>query len=176
MKYLSAHIIPINITMQKIRILDDADFDLVKNKMALDGDLEKSFKNYFLDNTEKKFYCYGKWEGDTFSCVAVIENEEIPAWTYSRYNSTSIDEELLIYATTQLELKNIKQIFTLTDISEIDRLARIFNRYNRYTEHLVEENCLTGYENIDHDVLQYKTYNKQMIVSLWVLKNEYRTI
>lgn len=162
--------------MQKIRILDDADFDLVKNKMVLDGDFEKSFKNYFLDNTEKKSYCYGKWEGDTFSFIGIIENEEIPAWTYSRYNSTSIDEELLMYATAQLELKNIKQIFTLTDINETEQLARILNRYNRYTEHLVEKKCLTGYENIDHDVLQYKTYDKQMIVSLWVLKNEHRTI
>lgn len=162
--------------MQKIRILGDADFDLVKNKMALNDDLEKSFKNYFLDSTEKKFYCYGKWDNDVFSFLGVIENEEIPAWTYSRYNSTGIDEELLIYATAQLELKNIKQIFTLTNISEIKQLEKIFNRYNRYTEHLVEENCLTGYENIDHDVLQYKTYDKQMIVSLWVLKNEYRTI
>lgn len=145
-----------------IKILDIKDLDLVlkylpEEKLAL--------VNYFLDDRETRYKIFCK---DDQQFLAAIENKLIPAWTLSSYHSVFFDKDLLDHVLDYFENKNINQFFTLIDL-QIDR-------YQKYLEHIVEPTRLTDRENINHDVLQYKTSNDTRYIHLWVLKNEHRTV
>jgi hypothetical protein len=109
--------------------------------------------------------------------LTVIDNEEIPVWcvsqTYSRF--TTNFKELFQYAVSHQEEKKLYQFFIVSN--DLDtKLDFISEKYNCYLEHQVKKNSLTGYENIDHDVLEYTTTSNDRFIHLWVQKNEYRTI
>lgn len=108
--------------------------------------------------------------------LSVIDNEEIPVWSVShRYsNMTDNFQKLFEYVLSHQEEKKIYQFFIVSN--DLDtKLDFISEKYNCYLEHQVKKNSLTGYENIDHDVLEYTTASNDRFIHLWVLKNEYRT-
>jgi len=108
--------------------------------------------------------------------LSVIDNEEIPVWSVShRYsNMTDNFQKLFEYVLSHQEEKKLYQFFIVSN--DLDtKLDFISEKYNCYLEHQVKKNSLTGYENIDHDVLEYTTTSNDRFIHLWVLKNEYRT-
>lgn len=108
--------------------------------------------------------------------LSVIDNEEIPVWSVShRYsNMTDNFQKLFEYVLSHQEEKKLYQFFIVSN--DLDtKLDFISEKYNCYLEHRVKKNSLTGYENIDHDVLEYTTTSNDRFIHLWVLKNEYRT-
>ena len=108
--------------------------------------------------------------------LSVIDNEEIPVWSVShRYsNMTDNFQKLFEYVLSHQEEKKLYQFFIVSN--DLDtKLDFISQKYNCYLEHQVKKNSLTGYENIDHDVLEYTTTSNDRFIHLWVLKNEYRT-
>jgi hypothetical protein len=154
-----------------MKLLTKADIAVINEFLDLDSTAESSFIDYFLNDREPRFYCFGN---DT-SCISIIENEEIPVWSLSRIHSANVETELLNHAIQHLESKKIYQIFTLNTEKEFENFKKILTKYQPYIEHQLPPNSLTGYENIDHDVLEYKVYDEPMLVILWVLRNEYRT-
>lgn len=130
-----------------------------------------SFKNYFLNDEEQRYVMFSSEENKFLAC---IENLLIPAWTLCPYRSKNFDQNLLDHAICFFEKKNIYQFFTLTDQENFSKIQT--HRYRSYLEHTIEEGQLTGYENIDKDVLQYITPNRVKKVHLWVLRNEHRTV
>jgi hypothetical protein len=124
-----------------------------------------ALENYFLNDLEKRYKIFCK---DDQQFLAATENKLIPAWTLSSYHSTYFDKDLLDYVLDHFENKNINQFFSMIDL-QIDR-------YQKYLEHVVEPAQLTDRENINHDVLQYRTSDNTRYIHLWVLKNEHRII
>lgn len=105
--------------------------------------------------------------------LAIIDNQEIPAWSisnrYSRFEKHF--QELLEYAIIYQENKKLYQFFMLSELNHF-----VSDRYTGYLEHIIKKNSLSGYENIDHDVLEYQTNINDRLIYLWVLKNEYRIV
>lgn len=135
---------------------------------------KKAIINYFLNDNENFYHLY-RYKS---SFIAIIDNLEIPAWTLSRFNSIINFEELkeiLDYIIKIKESENRNQFFLLIDEEEYVSYKNLLSRYNLYLEHIIRPNTLTKYENINHDVLSYRYYEKNMLIYLCVLKNEYRT-
>lgn len=111
------------------------------------------------------------------SCLAVINNLEIPAWSISYRFSRGdfLNKHLIDHVISEQENNKRFQFFSLGPIDDIDQFSFLSTRYNSYLEHKVKKNTLTGYENIDHDVLEYVSTDRDRLIYLWVLKNEYRT-
>lgn len=154
------------------------DLNLIKQKFKLDEEIEKSLFNYFLNESEIRYQIYGKFDNDLVAMLGIIDNLEIPAWTLSNLHSFGSSDNFKKITEHIIELKEREskyQFFTLNTEKEFNYLQDIFNRYQPYLEHIVLSDQFTGYENIDHDVLQYNRFKKNMCVYLWVLKNEYRT-
>ena len=145
-----------------IRLLTDDDLDLVLKHFP---DERLALENYFLDDRETRYKIFCK---DNQQFLAAIENKLIPTWTLSSYHSAYFDKDLLEYVLDHFENKNINQFFSMIDL-QVDR-------YQKYLEHVVEPAQLTDRENINHDVLQYRTSSDTRYIHLWVLKNEHRTV
>ena len=162
--------------MKEIRLLDITNFSDIDALLKLDKDSSLAFTNFFLDSTESDYRSYGIYETTgLISVISIIVNKEIPAYTISRAHSQyTIDQTLSDII--KLEEAALKQFFTLTSPDEFHGMQYLLHRYQPYIEHVVAAESLTGYENIDHDVLSYKTSPIDMTVYLWVLKNEHRTI
>lgn len=146
------------------------DYYLLKNFFKSDDSAEKALKNYYLKG--EKYSIFGLFdEKDLIEFVGVIESEEIPAWILSKHFSylRNNSRKLVDYILETEESKNRYQFFTLDDSLEIPE------RYNRYLEHVVPKETFTGFENIDHDVLEYRKSNTDRCIYLWVIKNEYRS-
>lgn len=157
----------------KFSELSLADFDIIKNIDNI------ALKNYFLNPKEKNYQIYGLFSPGLSATVGVIDSIEIPAWILSRDAMTGKLESISFILKNIIDIKEkneIFQFFTLIDDEEYDFFKKEFQRYNAYLEHIVEPGSLTGYENIDHDVLRYKNYDKVMKIFIWSLKNEYRII
>lgn len=162
--------------MKEIRLLDSTNFSDVNALLKLDRNGSLAFNNYFLDSTEPDYRSYGIYKAaNLISVISIIVNKEIPAYTISRAHSEySADQTLLDII--KLEEPTLKQFFTLTAPEEFHGMQHLLYQYQPYVEHIVAAGTLTGYENIDHDVLSYKKPDVNMTVYLWVLKNEYRTV
>lgn len=145
-------------------------YDLESISKYFLGDL-LSLENYFLNDNEHRYVLFSSEENKFLAC---IENLLIPAWTLCPYRSKNFDQNLLDHAIDFFEKKNIYQFFTLTDRKDFFKIQA--PRYQSYLEHTVEEGQLTGYENIDKDVLQYRAPDQLKKVHLWVLRNEYRAV
>lgn len=158
-----------------IKILTESDYPDLKNNFTLD---ESAFVNYFLNDKEPRYNSYGFYENDqTQSIISVIDSLEIPAWILSRHNSFYQIDHFKIFCQEFIEIKekqNLNQFFTVLREEEISVFSSIFSRYQPYVEHKLFAGQLTDYENIDHDVLEYRTFNEDMLILLWVLKNEHR--
>ena len=162
-----------------INKLQSEDFESIKNIIKFDCETERALKNYFLDDREIGHQLYGKFINNSLvATIGIIDNLEIPAWTLSRscVSGSLVDLGDLIKFVIKIKEKEFKsQFFTLVTDEEFQYLKTILKSYQPYLEHKINCNELTGYENIDHDVLEYKTYEISMFIYLWVLKNEYRT-
>lgn len=154
-----------SMTIKQLDITDLASISRYYSKDLL------ALENYFLNISESRYLLFSLHENKFIAC---IENLLMPAWTLCPYHSKNFNQDLLNHAIDFFEKKKIYQFFTLTDQEEFSKIHA--NRYQPYLEHIVEKDQLTGYENIDKDVLQYKTHDRQKKIHLWVLRNEYRTI
>lgn len=150
------------------------------------GEIEKLFtldslalENYFLNPEEERFKMYGYVSGNFLSIVSSIDSISIPAWILSRsYSYGSIENQFFILKNIIpiKEQQSLFQFFTLSNDEEFQFLQTNLDRYQPYLEHIVPPNSLTGYENIDHDIMEYKTYGDSLKIFNWVLKNECRII
>jgi len=161
--------------MIEIKKLNESHFLYIKSLIILDEDSKKAFKNYFFD--DERFISFGIFSNNSIiEVISCIENQEIPAWTLSRQHS-KIDFENDTNLKTIIdyfENKRLYQFFTLLTEQEYNLMCKIVDRYIPYLEHIVPPGAVTGYENIDHDILSYVTSEENLSVHLWVLKNEYR--
>lgn len=150
------------------------------------GEIEKLFtldglalENYFLNPEEERFKMYGYVSGNFLSIVSSIDSISIPAWSLSRsYSYGSIENQFVILQDiiSLKEKQSLYQFFTLINDIEFQFLQSNLDRYQPYLEHIVPPNSLTGYESIDHDIMEYKIYDDSLKIFNWVLKNEYRII
>lgn len=161
--------------MKETRLLDSTYLNQVHTLLKFTNKTV-AFANYFLCDSETDYECYGIFiDTHLDSVISIINNKEIPAYTVSRWHSIYNSAETLIDV-IRLKEPNLKQFFTLTADLELADMQKSLHRYQPYVEHVVAAGALTGYENIDHDVLSYTRSTNAMTVYLWVLKNEYRTI
>jgi hypothetical protein len=162
--------------MKKIRQLDILDLSKIKSILSLDVDLIKSFENYFL--SDERFKSFGLFLNDELiEIISVIENQEIPAYTLSRCHSYfKLDDNCLLKFVIDYYEKEklIYQFFTLLDDHDLTKITKLIDRYNYYLEHRLLPGELSNYENIDHDVLSYRFYDRELTIHMWVLKNECR--
>lgn len=159
-----------------IKILDKSNFDAVNSKFQINN---LAFQNYFLNDDEQQHQCYGYFFNDELiSIFSVVDSLEIPAWILSKNNSFfnfNNLENFLVEIIPIKESQNRLQFFTLMDLDEFSHYSKILPRYQPYIEYKLSPGSYTEHENINHDILEYKTYNNDMLIILWVLKNEYRT-
>lgn len=162
--------------MKKLRQLNISDLFKIKSILILDKDLIKSFENYFL--SDERFKSFGLFlNDDLIEIISVIENQEIPAYTLSRCHSyfKLEDDCLLKFVIDYYEKeKSIYQFFTLLDDHELTKIVKLIDRYNHYLEHKISPGEFSNYENIDHDVLSYRIYDRELMIHMWILKNECR--
>lgn len=159
---------------EEIRILKMRDYDSIKNLFEFTDLIDKGFKNFYLNEIDN-YKSFGIFIDDQLvEFISIIENKEIPAWSISKSCSKykNFFQDLISYIIAYEEQNKRYQFFLLTNKR---KTPSIDNRYNCYLEHVVPKNTLTGYENIDHDVLEYQTYDDTMFIYLSVLKNEYRS-
>lgn len=150
------------------------------------GEVEKLFtldnlalENYFLNSKEERFKMYGYISGNFLSIVSSIDSISIPSWSLSRsYSYGSIENQFVVLKDiiSLKEKQSLYQFFTLINDIEFQFLQSNLDRYQPYLEHVVPPNSLTGYESIDHDVMEYKIHDDSLKIFNWVLKNEYRII
>jgi hypothetical protein len=183
----------------EIRLLDLNDLDTVltlqntiRTYAGVPSEVKKtytnySYINYFLNPDEKKYFMFGFFlEGQLLSTIGSIDNQEMPAWTLSKYhaipNKHNAAAKLQTYLIDFQEKKKLYQYFTCHAQNKFaahdrhwTRLVPLRNRYTAYLEHIVAPNEFTGYENIDHDVLAYTKWPETLVIHLRVLKDEYRT-
>lgn len=157
-----------------IQLFNLTDIDNIRATSNID---EKFLSNYFLNSEEPNYQLYGSIKNDAL--VGIIVSRETPSWFLVKdatYGNIESIFEILDFIIEINEKNNLLQFFTLIDDSEyLKYSSRFSHRYNSYLEHTVN-NSLTGYENIDRNILQYKIYSQPMKIYCWVLKNEYRTI
>lgn len=149
------------------------------------GEVKELFKpndialtNYFLNPQEDRYKMYGYVDGNFRSVVSIIDSIVVPAWSLSKcYSYGSIENQFAILKDiiALKEKQSLFQFFTLINDKELEFLRANLTRYQPYLEHVVLANTLTGYENIDHDILGYRKFNQDLFIHLWVLKNEYRS-
>jgi hypothetical protein len=158
-------------------------FEKIAGTTKLVKSTNLSWINYYLNDAEPRYHAWGYFvEGELRGMICWIESSEIKAWVLTKLfvrksaNSTEILNELYEYAVYQNEDQGIQQYFTITPHDRAwDKLnipAR--SRYNIYTEHRVDANTLTGFANIDKDLLAFTPWPVQMVVKHFMLKNEYR--
>lgn len=162
--------------MKKIKRLSISDWQTIKSTFNLDQHARIPFENYFL--VDERFPTFGYYINDILSeMICTAENQEIPAWSiarqYSYFNMQSDSFIKFVIDFFEKE-KSLYQFFTLLNSKEHEFLDSSLIKYKSYLEHKLPAGQLTGYENIDHDILNYKTYNENLSVYLWELKNEYR--
>lgn len=146
------------------------------NKFGID---EISLRNYFLNPQEKRYKILAYYDENIRAIAGTIDSITIPCWILSRSHTAGSMENVLHLIKKIIDSKegsSILQFFTLFNDEEYFFYKKHFDRYQSYLEHSVEVDSLTGYENIDHDIMEYKTYSIPLKIHLWVLKNEYRSI
>jgi hypothetical protein len=159
----------------KILPLTFNDIDQVRK--FFDSDL--ALTNYFLNEDESRYQMFGCFNDDLYSIVGTVDSITTPAWILSRnYSCGPIDITISILEKiiSLKETQSIFQFFTLCDDEEFKNLQQSLSRYQPYLEHEVLPNSLTGFESIDHDVMEYKTYPEPLKIYTWVLKNDCRVI
>lgn len=156
-----------------IKKLTIDDFQLVEKFLPDTDFIKNGLKNYYLKN--EKYSIFGIFDSTDhlIEFAAVIESDEIPAWILSNTFSflKSHVQFLLNHILEIEEGKKRYQFFTLGDMVNVD----LTERYRCYVEHFVHRGTFTGYENIDHDVLEYQKFDRDLYIYFWVLKNEYRS-
>ena len=162
--------------MKEIRILSANDLESIKEFFSNDSEIILSYSNYFLN--DERYRSFGLFVDNTLSeVISVIDNQEIPAYTISSLHSNFDlnNTELLNYVIDYHEQqKSLLQFFTLLTVKQHASMITELPRYQPYLEHKVMPGNLTNYENIDHDVMSYKTRENLLFIHLWVLKNECR--
>jgi hypothetical protein len=155
-----------------IKKLTIDDFQLVEKFLPETDFIKNGLKNYYLKS--EKHSIFGIFDGDQLiEFAALIESDEIPAWVLSKtFSFLKVHSQILLDHILEIEEdKKRYQFFTVGDMIDVD----ITERYRCYIEHVVRQGTFTGYENIDHDVLEYQTFDKDLYIYFWVLKNEYRS-
>jgi hypothetical protein len=139
----------------------------------------RAYINYFLNSEEPDYKFFGLFNDTTLTtAIGFINNPDLPAWTLNKFYFFDQTDALTLYkkVTEVQERKKLYQYFTCIEESELLKYKMLKDvRYATYLEHTVLPNQLTGYENIDHDVLNYVKRNATTLIHLRVLKNEYRT-
>jgi hypothetical protein len=155
-----------------IRKLNLDDYDLIEKFFPKNNFIKNGLKNYYLKG--EKYTIFGIFDDSILiEFAGVIESEETPLWVLSKTFSflKLHSNALLDYILKIEEAKKRFQFITIDDRIEVEPN----NRYNHYLEHFVPKETFTGYENIDHDVLEYQKFDKDLFIHLWALKNEYRS-
>lgn len=156
-----------------IKKLTIDDFRLVEKFLPETDFIKNGLKNYYLNG--EKYSIFGIFDSSDqlIEFASVIESDEIPAWILSKtFSFLKLHFQVLLDHILEIEEdKKRYQFFTVGDMTEVD----ITERYQCYIEHIVHRGTLTGYENIDHDVLEYQTFDNDLYIYFWVLKNEYRS-
>jgi hypothetical protein len=138
----------------------------------------RAYTNYFLNLDEPDYIFFGAFEQSIITAaIGVINSPELPIWTLNKFYFFDQKTAQLLYNTVIdiQEQKNLYQYFTCIEKLNLQKYKILDNqRYNTYLEHIVLPEQLTGYENIDHDVLNYVKENTTRLIHLRVLKNEYR--
>lgn len=139
-----------------------------------------SLENYFLNSDEIRYKMFGCIDVKLSAVVGIIDSITVPAWILSRSHTRGSASDVFFVLNNIIDIKErngLFQFFTLSTDEEIEFLkSKLDNRYQSYLDHIVPADSLTGYENIDHDVLEYKKYPTPLKIYNWVLKNEYRPI
>ena len=136
-----------------------------------------ALENNFLNPQEDRYKMYGYVDGNFRSVVSIIDSIVVPAWSLSKCHSHGSIEKQFTILKDIIPLKekqSLYQFFTVVNDKELEFLQTRLARYQPYLEHVVSPDSLTGYENIDHDVLEYQKFDQNLFIYLWVLKNEYR--
>lgn len=155
-----------------IRKLNLDDYDLVEQFFSKNDFVKNALKNYYLKG--EKYSIFGIYDNDDLiEFAGVIESEETPSWNLSKtFSFIKTHSEILLDHILDIEeSKKRYQFFTIENKPEVE----IIDRYNSYLEHVVPKQTFTGYENIDHDILEYQRFEEDCYIYLWILKNEYRS-
>lgn len=166
-KYFKLFIMPISLL----------DINYIDEILKLTDIEEKFLSNFLLDPDEKRYQLYGEFSSKLNLVIGLVDSQEIPAWSLIRPQQELEKFIGMINHIISIKEKDgLFQFFTLNTDAEYTNLHNAFgNRYQSYLEHTVN-NSLTGYENIDRDILQYKIYKQSLKIYFWILKNEYRII
>lgn len=156
-----------------IKLLTILDINRLEKLFDFNKSIRLGFKNFYLKGSTHK--SFGLFENsELIDVVSIIENKTIPAWSLSKtFTKSNIFFAKLFSHVIDFEEKCKRyQFFTIND----DENFSIGDfRYKKYLEHIIPPKCLTNFENIDHDILEYQTHDTVMFLHLWVLENEYRS-
>ena len=136
-----------------------------------------SVENILKYQSEFEYYGYGLIRNNIDAVVFTATSLDIPAWIMLKDHTAGSLEDLLLIIKHICEIKErigVLQFYTLFDADELAFMKQTITRYIPYLEHKIFPNKLTGYESVDHDILRFQKYNKEMFIHLWVLKDEYR--
>jgi hypothetical protein len=126
---------------------------------------------------EFEYHSYGLVRNNIDAVTFTVNSLDMPAWIMLKDHTTGSLDDLHLIIKHICEIKErlgFLQFYTLFDSEELEFMKKAITRYVPYLEHKISPNKLTGYESVDHDILRFQKYNKEMFVHLWVLKDEYR--
>jgi hypothetical protein len=132
----------------------------------------KSDESSFLSDENNEIYRLNN------SLIAVVNSIETPSWSVNYKFSNLIDSDIVLAFTDLIKIKESERryYFQLAASDSIrNQLSFLLDRYNAYFELCVSSRCLSGYESIDREILSYDTYDTDIEIYLYALKDEYRT-
>lgn len=131
-----------------------------------------SDKSPFLSDENNEIYQLNN------SLIAVVNSIETPSWSLNHKFSNLIDSDVVLALTDLIKIKESERryYFQLAASDNIrNQLSFLLDRYDTYFELCVSSGSLSGYESIDREILSYDTYDTDIEIYLYALKDEYRT-
>jgi hypothetical protein len=126
---------------------------------------------------EFDYHGYGLVNSSMDAVTFTLNSLDMPAWILLKDHTAGSLENISVIIKHICEIKErlgFLQYYTVFDVDELAFMIQVNDRYIPYLEHKISPNKLTGYESVDHDILRFQKYDKEMFVHLWVLKDEYR--
>jgi len=138
---------------------------------------DKIIENMLSVNTEYDYHIYGKFSNNISAIGCSANSIDMPAWILIR-ELTFADKDSLAQIVRHIcEIKErlgYLQFFTLLTLQEFSYLQEQLKRYQPYLEHAVPAGQATNYESVNFDILRCNTHDQDLLIHLWVLKNEFR--
>lgn len=132
----------------------------------------KSDESPFLSDENNEIYQLNN------SLIAVVNSIETPSWSLNHKFSNLVSSDIVTAFTNLIKIKESERryYFQLAASDSIrSQLNFLLGRYDAYFELHILPRSLSGYESIDREILSYDTYDTDIEIYLYALKDEYRT-